>query len=105
MKFNGMHSVETILGLVGASLLIKVVERCSDRYCQNEEVHQVIHEAEEQVAEEIHHYEQPFEQNTFLHDTIYEVETNRTLSPRSNATTVYNLAVQPTKLLNHKLSP
>jgi len=55
MKFNGMHSVETILGLVGASILLKVVERCSDRYCQNEEVHQVIHEVEEQVAEEIHH--------------------------------------------------
>ena len=76
-----MHSVETILGLVGASLLIKVVEKCSDRYCQNEEVHQVIHEAEEQVAEEIHYYAHSFEQNTFLHDTIYEVETNRLYPP------------------------
>ena len=27
MHFNGMHSIETILGLVGASLLLKLVEK------------------------------------------------------------------------------
>jgi hypothetical protein len=79
MKFNGMHSVETILGLVGASLLLKAVERCMDRYCQNEEVQQVIHEVEEQVVEEIHHNEQPTEHKSFLHDTIYEVETEKNI--------------------------
>ena len=36
MKFNGMHSIEAILGLVGASLVVKAIEKCSDRYCQNE---------------------------------------------------------------------
>jgi hypothetical protein len=102
MHFNGMHSIETILGLVGASLLLKAVEKCTDKYCQNEEVHQIIQEVEQDVKEELHHEE-----------TYDEVESNKTLNlagvrappgtPRSEVSTVYNLAVQPTKLLNKKL--
>jgi hypothetical protein len=89
MHFNGMHSIETILGLVGASLLLKAVEKCTDKYCQNEEVHQIIQEVEQDVKEELHHEE------------IYnEVESTKTLTPRSEKSTVYNLAVQPTKLIN-----
>jgi hypothetical protein len=89
MHFNGMHSIETILGLVGASLLLKAVEKCTDKYCQNEEVHQIIQEVEQDVKEELNHEE------------IYnEVESIKTLTPRSEISTVYNLAVQPTKLLN-----
>ena len=49
MKFNGMRSIETILGLVGASLVVKAIEKCSDEYCQNEEVQQVIHEVEQEI--------------------------------------------------------
>ena len=89
MKFNGMHSIETILGLVGASLVVKLIEKCSDKYCQNEEVQQVIHEVEQEINEDILH-----------HDDCHDFETDRTLTPRSNTSTVYNLAVQPTKLLN-----
>ena len=92
MRFNGMHSIETILGLVGASLLLKLVEKCTDKYCQNEEVHQIIQEVEQDVKEELNHEE------------IYnEVESIKTLTPRSEISTVYNLAVQPTKLLNKNL--
>ena len=89
MKFNGMRSVETILGLVGASLLLKVVERCSDKYCQTEEVQQVIHEVEQEINEDI-----------LQHEDYHDLVTTRTLTPRSNTSTVYNFAVQPTKLLN-----
>jgi len=89
MRFNGMHSIETILGLVGASLVVKLIEKCSDKYCQNEEVQQVIHEVEQEINEDILH-----------HDDYHDLETTRTLTPRSNISTVYNFAVQPTKLLN-----
>ena len=89
MKFNGMHSIETILGLVGASLVVKAIEKCSDKYCQNEEVQQVIHEVEQEINEDILH-----------HEDYHDLETTRTLTPRSNTSTVYNFAVQPTKLLN-----
>ena len=89
MRFNGMHSIETILGLVGASLLVKAIEKCSDKYCQNEEVQQVIHEVEQEFFEDIIH-----------HEDYHDLETTRTLTPRSNISTVYNFAVQPTKLLN-----
>ena len=92
MHFNGMHSIETILGLVGASIVLKAVEKCMDRYCQNEEVHQIIQEVEQDVKEELNHEE------------IYnKVESTKTLTPRSEKSTVYNLAVQPTKLLNKNL--
>ena len=84
-----MHSIETILGLVGASLVVKLIEKCSDKYCQNEEVQQVIHEVEQEINEDILH-----------HDDCHDFETDRTLTPRSNISTVYNFAVQPTKLLN-----
>ena len=57
MKFNGMHSIETILGLVGASLVVKLIEKCSDKYCQNEEVQQVIHEVEQDINEDILHHD------------------------------------------------
>ena len=89
MRFNGMHSIETILGLVGASLVVKLIEKCSDKYCQNEEVQQVIHEVEQEITEDILH-----------HEDYHDLETTRTLTPRSNISTVYNFAVQPTKLLN-----
>ena len=89
MKFSGMHSIETILGLVGASLVVKLIEKCSDKYCQNEEVQQVIHEVEQEILEDVLH-----------HEDYHDLETTRTLTPRSNISTVYNLAVQPTKLLN-----
>jgi hypothetical protein len=84
-----MHSIETILGLVGASLVVKLIEKCSDKYCQNEEVQQVIHEVEQEINEDILH-----------HEDYHDLETTRTLTPRSNTSTVYNFAVQPTKLLN-----
>ena len=84
-----MHSIETILGLVGASLLVIAIEKCSDTYCQNEEVQQVIHEWEQEINEDILH-----------HDDCHDFDTDRTLTPRSNISTVYNFAVQPTKLLN-----
>ena len=89
MRFNGMHSIETILGLVGASLDVKLIAKCSDKYCQNEELQQLIHEVEQEINEDILH-----------HDDCHDFETDRTLTPRSNISTVYNFAVQPTKLLN-----
>ena len=89
MRFNGMHSIETILGRYGASLVVKLIEKCSDKYCQNEEVQQVIHEVEQEITEDILH-----------HEDYHDLETTRTLTQRSNTSTVYNFAVQPTKLLN-----
>ena len=84
-----MHSIETILGLVGASLVVNLIEKCSDKYCQNEEVQQVIYEVQQETNEDILH-----------HEDYHDFETDRTLTPRSNTSTVYNFAVQPTKLLN-----
>ena len=78
-----MRSIETIFGLVGA------FRKCSDKYCQNEEVQKVIHEVEQEINEDILH-----------HDDCHDFETDRTLTPRSNISTVYHFAVQPTKLLN-----
>ena len=90
MRFNGMHSIETILGLVGASLVVKLIETCSDKSCQNEEVQQVIHEVEQEIQEYILH-----------HEDYHDCETDRTLTPRNTISTVYTLVVQPTKLLNN----
>ena len=73
MKFNGMHSIETILGLVGASLVVKLIEKCSDKYCQNEEVQQVIHEVEQEIHEDIVHNEDH-----------HDLKTTKTLTQRSN---------------------
>ena len=84
-----MHSIATRLGLVGASLVVKRIENCSDKYCQNEEVQQVIHEVEQEIHEDILHNED-----------YHDLETTRPLTPRSSMSTVYNLAVQPTKPLN-----
>ena len=91
MRFNGMHSIETILGLVGASLVVKFTETCSEKYCQNEDVQQVIHDVEQEIHEDILH-----------HEDYHGLDTTRTLTPRSNTSTVYNFAVQPTKLLDRK---
>ena len=82
MRFNGMPSVETISGLVGASLVVKAIEKCSDKYGQNEEVQQVIHEVEQEINEDILH-----------HEDYHDLETTRTLTQRSNISTVFNLAV------------
>ena len=89
MRSDGMRSIETILGLVRASLGVKAIETCSDKYCQNEEVQQVIHEVEQDVHEDILH-----------HEDYHDLETTRTLTPRTKISAVYNLAVQPTILLN-----
>ena len=86
-----MHTIETILGLVGASLVVKLIEKCSDKYCQNEEVQQVIHEVEQEINKDLLH-----------HEDYHDLETTRTLTPRSNTSTVYNFAVQPTNLLDRK---
>ena len=68
---------------------MKANEKCSDKYCQNEEVQRVIHEVEQEINEDISH-----------HDDCHDFETDRTVTPRSNISTVDNFAVQPTKLLN-----
>ena len=84
-----MRSIETRLGLVGASLVVKAIETCSDKDCQNEGVQQVIHEVEQEIDE-----------YSLRHEDYHDLETTGTLTPRSHKSTVYNLAVQPTKLLN-----
>ena len=46
MGFNGFHTMESILALVGASLLLKGLEKCSDKYCANTEINEIVHEVE-----------------------------------------------------------
>ena len=83
MGFNGFHTMESILALVGASLLLKGLEKCSEKYCANTEINEIVHEVEKQVDHEMHK------------DNISETETIM-ITPRSE---VYNFAVSPTKLL------
>ena len=52
-----MHSIETILRLVGASLVVKAIKKCSDEYGQTEEVQQLTHEVEQETNEDILHHE------------------------------------------------
>ena len=54
MSFNGIHTLETVLGLVGATMIIKLIEKCSDKYCSNTVVTTVIHETEQELNREIH---------------------------------------------------
>ena len=49
MGFNGFHTMESILALVGASLLLKGLEKCSEKYCANTEIHEIVHEVEKQL--------------------------------------------------------
>ena len=91
MKFDGMRSIETRLGLVGASLVGRLIETCSDKYCQNYEAQHVLDDVEQEIHEDILH-----------HDDCHDFETDRTLTLRSNISTVYNFAVQPTRLLDRK---
>ena len=56
IPFHTLHTVETIAALVGASLLIKGIEKCSEKYCANTEINEVetlkntVNELKNQVA-------------------------------------------------------
>ena len=55
IPFHTLHTVETIAALVGASLLIKGIERCSDRYCANTEINEFVHDIGHEVEGTINH--------------------------------------------------
>ena len=44
-----LRTMETVLALVGASLLIKGIEECSDKSCSNTETNHIVHEAAETI--------------------------------------------------------
>ena len=80
--FHTLHTIETVLALVGASLLIKGIEKCSDTYCSNTETNLIVHEDVDELKE--------------CHN-----DEHKTLTPRSEPeSTVYNFAHNPTKLIN-----
>ena len=51
--FHTLHTMETTLALVGTSLLIKGIEKCSDKYCDNTEASQIVHEADEAIKHDV----------------------------------------------------
>ena len=51
--FHTLHTIETVLALVGASLLIKGIEKCSDKYCSNTEASQIVHEVAETIKHDV----------------------------------------------------
>ena len=53
--FHALHTVETIAALVGASLLIKGIERCSERCCANTEINGVVQDIGHEVEGTIEH--------------------------------------------------
>ena len=55
IPFHTLHTVETIAALVGASLLIEVIEICLDRYCANTEINDVIQDRGQGVEGTIKH--------------------------------------------------
>ena len=87
--FHTLHTIGTVLALVGASLLIKGIETCSDKYCYNTEASQIVHEVAETIKQDVDEIKE------FHHDE------HKTLTPRSESqSTVYNFAHNPTKLIN-----
>ena len=88
-KFHTLHTIETVLALVGASLLIKGIEKCSDKYCYNTEASQIVHEVAETIKHDVDEIKE-----------FHNIE-HKTLTPRSESgSTVYNFAHNPTKLIN-----
>ena len=51
--FHALHTIETVLALVGAPLLIKGIEKCSDRYCSHAETIQIVHEVAESTKHDV----------------------------------------------------
>ena len=87
--FHTLHTIETVLALVGASLLIKGIEKCSDKYCSNIETNQIVHEVAETIKHDVDELKE-------FHNDEHE-----TLTPRSESeSTVYNFAHNPTRLIN-----
>jgi len=97
--FNGFHSLESIIGLVTASLIIKSVEKCTDTYCKNTDLHDALHDAETlidlQIDEQIPDHELLDESSTAT-TVLHPLE--RSVSDLSSVHTVYNFPVHPTKL-------
>ena len=87
--FHTLHTVEAVLARVGASLLIKGIEKCSDKYCSDTEASQIVHEVAETIKHDV--------------DEMNEFHNNehKTLTPRSEPeSAVYNFARNPIKLIN-----
>ena len=79
--FHTLHTIETVLALVGASLLIKGIEKCPDKYCSNTETNQIVHEAAETMKHDVDEIKE-------FHD-----DEHKTLTARSEPeSTVYNFA-------------
>jgi uncharacterized protein YydD (DUF2326 family) len=55
IPFHTLHTVETIAALVGASLLIKGIEKCSEKYCANTEINEVVQDIGHEVEGDIKH--------------------------------------------------
>ena len=101
--FHTLHTIETVLALVGASLLIKGIEKCSDKYCYNTEASQIVHEVAETIKHDVDELKE------------FHSDEHKTSTPRSESaipggpafpgepvveSTVYNFAHNPTKLIN-----
>ena len=87
--FHTLHTIETVLALVGASLLIKGIEKCSDKCCSNTETNQIVHEVAETIKQDVDELKE------------FHNDEHKNLTPTSESeSTVYNFAHNPTKLIN-----
>ena len=101
--FNGLHSLESVVGLVSASLIIKLIERCTDKFCkENTDLHDALHVVEDAIEKEV---DEQIPDSQLL-DCISECPTVFN-TPQNNperedwetSSTVFNLPVHPTSLV------
>ena len=87
--FHILHTIETILALVGAWLHIKGIGKCADKYCSNTETNQIVHEVAETIKHDVDELKE------------FHNDEHKTLTPRSESESiVYNFAHNPTKLID-----
>jgi hypothetical protein len=101
--FHTLHTIETVLALVGASLLIKGIEKCSDKYCSNTEASQIVHEVAETIKHDVDELKEFHndEHKTSTPTSGLPEEAGSVGTARSEPeSTVYNFAHNPTKLIN-----
>jgi len=100
--FNGLHSLESVVGLVSASLIIKLIERCTDKFCkENTDLHDALHVVEDAIEKEI---DEQIPDSQLLDcisecPTVFHSPQNREEKDLETTSTVYNLPVHPTGLV------
>ena len=98
-----LHTIETVLALVGASLLMKGIETCSDKYCSKTEANHICHEVAETIKHDVDEIKEFHndEHKTLAPTSGLPEEAGSVGTARSEPeSTVYNFAHNPTTSMN-----